>query len=599
MSTILSNSLFIITLLLLVVSNSYQSTNNSNLTTVTSFYYPQYECLKHTPVNQFYYPFMFTLDTPFYDYCKLPTIGNAPQDFYKDSQLISSLLDGSFSCVDFLCSNDKEWNLSNKTQLTTLGVMWNYCFYCNTEGRNSSSINSTSEIFREKLMLGQCDAFSIANSSLNFLENFNRVSNRHCNGDSYVERRHLPFLEYYFFQTDYFINSFARYRKNNFNEVYSDAKTYISKVKLQSILTFYFKDLFERSTLDSAPLNIPVSCWCDYGSSSKTIGFQCYDYYQGWQLLCTYRICVVIFTLLYGSCSLFYSLVLVVPRIVERISSFKQRNDIRLMETNCKKPLYFIRHFLDIVTQPPIFFTLSAFFGMLENCFRFLFNFSVFNGFFNSFYSGIFRSISIGLACCGYSALVISWAHVIDLAKRKTSSAPFSSQLSKLNVVILTICYIGMLISGIVSAIILIVVKNSSTGYIFLTVAVLIYLFTFVVGFAFYGIKILLSLRKTSDTSSIIEYRFTKFILLETVFFLIGWIVSLFMLVSYVFGFDSMGLFWGLNRNIFMDTMLNAVSILSCYITFNRNAFEMVYGKKFLSLCSCEKNNDTTSDNKQ
>ncbi|EFC47462.1 predicted protein [Naegleria gruberi] len=169
------------------------------------------------------------------------------------------------------------------------------------------------------------------------------------------------------------------------------------------------------------------------------------------------------------------------------------------------------------------------------------------------------------------------------MSKRKGTSQS-SNKLSKVNAIILSLFYIAMLLVGIITVIVFVVVKNYAPAWILLSAAVMIYLLTFVIGFAFYGVKILIQLR--GSKGSLLEYKFTKFILYETALFIIGWLVSLFMLTTYIFGYDSMTLFWGLNRNIFMDCSLNAVLILSSYITFNDTAFVLVYGKKALSIVS-------------
>lgn len=153
--------------------HSLTTSPSSSLTILNTFHYPKTECLNLVPVNQFYHPFLYTLDSDYYDFCDL--------NGFSNNTIPSELVDflPNFSCVDLFCSHDKVWDLMNSTQVTALGVFINHCLHCN---------NSQSEMFREYLLNNSCKSFSIVSevdhfslSSSKFIEKLNQVSYFHCN----------------------------------------------------------------------------------------------------------------------------------------------------------------------------------------------------------------------------------------------------------------------------------------------------------------------------------------------------------------------------------------------------------------------------------
>ncbi|KAF0974367.1 hypothetical protein FDP41_006399 [Naegleria fowleri] len=566
------------------------SNNKSSLVILNSISYPKHDCLRHAPINQPYYPFMFTIDTEYYDFCNLRDKTSLPPEFYVSGIVPES---GDFSCVNYLCRTENVWNLRNVTQRMNLGIIFNYCLRCN---------QSASELFRQALMNNSCPAFVIGASenstnlipSDRFMSKFNQISNIHCNGASPSSINNLALLDYNFFMSEYFMNRFARYRERVTGERQSNPQLTVSSVSLNPILTFYFKNYFDDnadlSTLN-APLDVPFICWCNYQSDKdKSFGFQCNDFFQNWQIYFTYRYSIWIFALIFSAIFVAQFLLVLVPRFGERIITFKQRLKIQGLSSSVpQKIVLFFRHFFDIVTQPPPFFTIAALLAFMENFMRILFNFKAANPFFRNYFSGVFRGLACGFTICGYSSLVISWSHVIDLSNRRaTTDSKQGTGLSKLNTIILSAFYFAMLIIVIVSVIVFGVTKQDSYAWILLSLCIVIYLFTFVLGFAFYGFRIMYKLRKTvGDTKKVMEYRFTKFMLAETGVFLAGCVISALMFVSYVFGFDIMNLFWGMARNTFMDSALTLVISVSSIITFNETAIEMVYGKRILEILTC------------
>ncbi|KAF0983254.1 hypothetical protein FDP41_010319 [Naegleria fowleri] len=589
---------------LFIQAESSESSSFRNETTTSSsfpvvmdhFIYPAQECLNLAPVNQFYYPFLYTYDTKYYDFCKMNDPQAVPSEIYKSGFITVEESDNSSSsssCVNILCSTDTRWDLTNQTQLTLLGVLFNHCLHCN---------NSNSEWFRQVLRNHSCPTFTTSASLINssqdedFVSKFTAISQYHCNHEtadsttsSNPQRmRHLGLFDYNILTSQYFRKTFLDYSKNNnlFNQTgtFGDANAALKSVSLSTLFNFYFHDLFDKmdsNELPSAPLNVPISCWCNYESENgKSFGFQCNDFYQNWQIMFAYRISTVIFAVLYAVVTLMLVLFITIPKTFERIVSFKKRADVSLESSTFKKMLLFVRHYFDIATQPPPFFAAAAFSGFVENFLRCLFNYNAFLPMLKSaYFPGFFRGLAAILIICGYSSLVVSWSHVIDLSKRTIEKR--GKGLSKFNMTILSIFYCAVIVVAFITVVVFLSVRNYAVAWIVLTFSVLIYLLTFVVGFTFYGVKIFFALRATAqEKKNFMEYRFTKFILFVTGIFFIGWFISLGMLVTYVFGYDALSLFLGISRNQFMDAGLNAVLIVSSYITFSDTCFEMTYGKK-------------------
>ncbi|KAG2377791.1 hypothetical protein C9374_008876 [Naegleria lovaniensis] len=557
-----------------------QSSMNVTTVVLDSFIYPSNECLNLAPINQFYYPFLYTYDTKYYDFCKINDRQSLPPEIYKNGIALFDDTVGnstmSSSCVNILCSTERRWDLTNQTQLASLGVLFNYCLHCN---------NTNSHTFREVLRNNSCPSFSTvaqnpSAQATDFVTKFTAISQHHCNHGT--TRAHLGLFDYNILTSQYFRKTFTDYSTQKLNQTIVSGDSALRSVSLSTLFNFYFNDLFaamDSNQLPSAPLNIPISCWCNYESENgKSFGFQCHDFYQSWQIIFAYRISTVLYAILYALVTVFLAFFIVIPRFVERIVTFKKRSEIGLETSKFKKFLYFVRHYFDIVTQPPILLTIATITGFLENVLRFAFNITAFMPVYKAYFPGIFRGLAAIFMICGYSSLVICWSHVIDLANRKAE--PNRRGLSKLNMIILSIFYSCVIVVGVISVIIFLAVKNYATAWILLSFAVLIYLFTFVIGFTFYGVKILFALRATAqEKKNFMEYRFTKFILAVTGLFFIGWLISLGMLVTYIFGYDVLSVFFGLARNQFMDAGLTAVTALSSYITFNDTCFEMTYGK--------------------
>jgi len=538
--------------LTMTIFSTVQAVNMSVLNKIS---YPKYECLTLPPVNQYYYPFMFAFDTDYYDICNVDSF---PID-------VGKILNTS-SCLDYLCPKENKWNLGNSTQRQAVSFVFNHCMYCN---------NSQAEDFREMLSNDSCPALSDFNLA--------QVMNFHCNGGWTEGGGNLPLLESSFFSSDYFLSEYRKWYVQNGTMV--DMATAIGNVTLQQLFKFYFRKYPDlRQAGLTAPLDVPFTCWCNYEQQSTSYGFQCGDFYQAYQVPFVYRYSVIFYFVFYSLLTVFILVLVLIPRCVERVKLYQERTDIALLSP-LKRDLMFIPHLFDIVIQPPIFFFLSGAAGFFENFFRFLFNFAAFEGFYNAYFPGVCRGICALFMVCGYSSLVISWSHVIDMSKMKQGTdnkGKRKNGLSVFNKTVLTIFYVGVIVVLFLSAVVYAATGSYGSAWIVLSSAVLFYLLTFGAGFAFYGVKIMISLRASAQNrkQQIMEYRFTKFILAQTTLFLLGWIVTLLALMTYILGFDGLSLFYGITRNVFIDASLSSVIFLSPYIMFNEDAFGMVYGKK-------------------
>ncbi|KAF0973748.1 hypothetical protein FDP41_007135 [Naegleria fowleri] len=545
--------------------------------------FPKLEILGLPPVNQYYYPTMYSVDTDYYDFCLLKKDTSQMKRAGGAKPLFTPF---EFSCVDYLCPIDTRFDFTNSTQRESLSFILNYCLYCN---------ETESQLFREALRDGNCDSMDFVNNmevsqefygSKNNSEVLSYLMDAHCNPDisSSNERRNLGLFNSMFFTSEHFKNSFYNYRhKKNSTITFN---TVLEDVILTDLFEYYFSDYLKKNVTEwHVPLNAPFTCWCEYSPQGEQVGFyafQCYDFYQSYQVPFVYRFAVVFFAVVYGTLFLALSFFILIPRFVERVRSFTKRSDLPLA-SNGKKVLMFFTHFFDILVQPPVFFWIATIAGFLENLFKFIFNFSSAYGLYSSYFSGIGRALTAVFMVCGYSALVVQWSHAIDLYNR--ASKDINGKLSIFNKVILIVFYCSVIITLIIAAIVFATISSYGYAWIVLTIAVLVFLVTFVVGFTFYGMKILLTLRKQSNRG-VFEYRFTKFILMTTGMFVFGWFVCFFTLLTYIFGADVLSVFYGITRNLFLDSCLCIVISVSSYITFTPDAFRMTYGKWFFEKLS-------------
>src|SRR3989338_7599577 len=153
---------------LLVVSSS--SADQQQQFTLSKLKFPQHECLGLPPVNQYYFPKMYTFNTPFVDYCKV-------------EESTASNID----CVNTLCSGSRVWDLTNGTQRDELDFTMNYCLYCG--GYQPS-------LFRSSIQT--CTNLNVINYTT-----LMSMLNTHCNGQSDTVKS-ISIFDSTFLTTDYF-----------------------------------------------------------------------------------------------------------------------------------------------------------------------------------------------------------------------------------------------------------------------------------------------------------------------------------------------------------------------------------------------------------
>ncbi|KAG2370825.1 hypothetical protein C9374_013417 [Naegleria lovaniensis] len=571
----------------------------SSIPILNSVLYPAEECLTLPPVNYFYYPLLFTLDTSYMDFCSnLSLSEHIISNFQNNKQS-----DQPFTtCSDLLCSNSTIiLDLTNTTQVESLGQVMNFCLYCN---------HSSSDAFRNLLWNGQCQTFTSLHSlqNGNFGPQFVNMMNLHCNGDRNtqltVPSQHLPIFDVTFFKTEYFKRQFSKYQLQSHSTNEFETASPLKRTTLQSLLNFYFGSVMTQENISSTniPFDIPVTCWCHYNDpSSHSFGFQCNDFYHNFLIPYSFRYSPLISAVVFILIFFIHLFTIQIPRFYERIYTFKHKIIREVVDKSIfMKMNITIQHFLDIVVQAPVCFSLSLLSGFLENMFRFLFNFSFMFDFYQGYLAGLFRALSGVLVVCGFSSLVISWSHAIDVSNHMRQDK--SNALSIFNKTILSIFYAAVVLVLITSGIVFAVVSDYGYAWSILALSVMIYIFTYGFGFLFYGIRIYFRLRKANNKGGLFEYRFTKFMLGLSIWFFYGWICTMLSMITYIFGFDVLSLFFGMTRNIFLDSSLILVTILSSYITFNKEAFVKSYGKKaFYVLCFWElfSNNSTNEKSRE
>ncbi|KAF0980371.1 hypothetical protein FDP41_013585 [Naegleria fowleri] len=572
--------------------NNDMINNPSSMPILNSVLYPTEECLTLPPVNHYYFPFLFTLDTSYLDFCSIPP--SSSSWIHDEETLYNNALqqEESFSCSDLLCSNQTRLiDLTNTTQIASLGHVMNFCLYCN---------HSSLDAFRKLLMNGQCQTFS-SSSRQNFGSQFYNILNAHCGASTIMNEQsgnnlqHLPLFDVNFLQTEYFKRQFSKYQYQ-FNQTLLELKENpLKRATLKSLLNYYFgpfMNTFNKTSFQdmNIPFDIPVTCWCHYKKdpSSQSFGFQCNDFYHVFLIPYSYRISPFILGCVFIIIFLFHLYTIQIPKFHERIFTFKQKIHRDMMDKSIGMKIYIsLKHFLDISVQVPVFFSLSTLCGFIENMFRFLCNFSFMFDFYQGYLAGLFRALCCVLVVCGFSALVISWSHAIDVSNQLGQEK--SNSLSIVNKTVLSIFYGAVIVVIITSGIIFAVVSDYGYAWAVMAISVLIYILTFGFGFFFYGLRIYYRLRKANNKGGLFEYRFTKFMLGLAVVFFYGWLCTMLSMITYAFGFDVLSLFFGLTRNIFLDTSLIMVTIVSSYITFNKEAYVRSYGEKaFYVLCFWE-----------
>ncbi|EFC38117.1 predicted protein [Naegleria gruberi] len=561
-------SRFALTLVLLIISllisDSYSSTSQTfetqhlgQLPQLDHVLVAVDEVMRLPPVSQSYFPRLFSLDSTIFEYCST----NA--SFSQRFQLL-----GEFdinSCSDLLCNkmNQVLLNLTNIEQLDQVDSAVNACLYC----KHMENRGEFVEIYNN----GTC--FDV-NQIFSEIE-FTMVLKRQCNtGEEMVD---LPLFDYEMLTTPFFVGKLGDYKKSR-NETVNTK--YVSLYEMFS----FFNSISREDLADlkrQGPFHLPVLCWCNYQNpNSLSFAFYCNDAYHLFFIPLSYRAVQWIFFIIFEGLFMFIVWAILLPRLIERIKKFRQMamRDISFsgaaLFSKFRKTM---KHFFDIVMHPPIMLSMSCLCGGLENLFRFVFNFSQTKDFNDRYFSGLFRGISAVFVVCAYSSLVISWSHVIDISTRKDQG---SKGLSKLNKAILIAFYLGVILVLIISGIVYATVSDYGYAWIVLGASVPLFLLTFVIGFMFYGFKIFLTLRKRDSNAGILEYRFTKFILLVSILSIGVLIVCFLNLFTFILGYDILGLFWGITRNIFLDTSLITLISSCTYITLNEESFRIMYGDR-------------------
>ncbi|KAL9651632.1 hypothetical protein ABK040_001577 [Willaertia magna] len=541
----------------------------NNILKTNELIYTLQDVINIPPINQFYYAILPSFDSPTINLCHFSN--------------------KSLSCFDYFCKNNYYnennnsigtlFNFENETIRNEFRYYFNYCIFCN---------NSESKEFLDKINNLQCEE----NLSKNIINNFLINSYRHCNGNDILNNnynnnsiinlnniKHLPILESNFFNTIYFTRKIKK-----------------TKFTIKEIMNTY---QFTISLNENPPFDIPIMCFCEYQLEKSYLSFQCHDYNSDFQLITCYRVLPFFFVIFFLIIFILNFILIIIPKYYERFYSLKKLPEFTIEKVNgLKFFIKIIKHFSEINSQPCIWFAFGSFFGFLENLIRIFFNFSFSYESYKNYFPGIFRGLSAMTIVCGYSSLVVLWSHVIDLSNRRgketnnnNSTANNSNRLSKFNLIILIILYFLVLLFFIITLIIFAATKQM-ISWIVVCVGILIYLITFVFGFGFYGIKILITLRSVKNDKNIYEYKFTKFILAETVIFIIGWIITLLSCITYAFGHDIMGIAFAINRNAFLDTIILIIIGLSLYIMFNRNYFKKFYVEKWNCCTTTSKEED-------
>ena len=587
-------------------NNNYSTMNSSTLITILNqVLFPRNEVMDLEPVNQFYYPMLFPFDVQYDDFCQVQNFQSKESSF----------------CREYLCESSSLsiWDLRNKSQIMELGSTINYCLYCN---------QSQSNEFRRALQHGECQLFT--------MNEFTLWSQVHCNNVPYSKNsqdpdgnvlenyilinRHLGIFDFNFLFTPYFQKNFLKYRRmENESLTLGDA---LKEVKLEQLFQFYFSkyvnplkslefswniistqqsihfSLHQSSDLVTPPLDVPFTCWCNYQNPNEQyFAFQCDDFYQKFLFHLTHRYFHIVFCITFAILAIMISFLILYPKAHDMISitldmhlndgGFIQVRKFNKFYLFGKRLLGVMSALSSISVQSPTFFVAACCCGFLENFFKFIFNFSALAYFHTVYFKGFFRAMCCVFIICGYSSLVISWSHLVST--RQAITNPASASLSIFHKSILGLFYGSTVIVMVLSGILYVVTSNISYAWISLASAGLFYLLSFVAGFAISGLKILYRLRQLRKTVRTFEYRFTKLMLLLTLTLVSGWIIALLTLFTYMFGFDSASLFYGITRNVWLDCGMISVTLAFTYMTFNVELLKKAYRNSKLCLFSHKK----------
>ncbi|KAL9649369.1 hypothetical protein ABK040_016196 [Willaertia magna] len=526
----------------LTTQSSLKTTNNYFLPILSEVWIPISECLTLPPINTFYLSTLYTYDSTKVNIC----------NFTK-----------SIDCNEFMCFNNQRFNFENETVRNFVVDTFNYCLYCK---------NSNTEIFRENYENGTCNNLK----HFSYYQ-FNYITLKHCNNDL-NKIRHIPLTDEVFFNSIYFTRKISNFNEENRSNFKNNNMT------IEEVFHVYSSSFTNFTIDDEGPFDIPFECLCNYFTVNNTnddyVSYQCSDFYSSYQIPFSYRYFIIIVMIFFTILFFVTLFVVSIPRCYERFKTFKQLPELKIASNRLPYKIYlFFNHFTNIVMHPTAHLLCCCVCEFLENFLRFLFNFEFALGFYKVYFAGIFRAIAVLFLVCGYSSLVITWSHVVDLSNRRMKGDT-TSKLSKYNLSILVIFYILVVIVIIIAIAVFIALKEYSYALIVVCLAVLFYLLTFVLGFAFYGIKIFISLRTTQKKSGLGEYRFTKFILAETFIFFLTWLLTVFVAFTYILGNDVLGVFFSLTRNQFVDIALFIICVLSVYILYSKNLFIELYGEK-------------------
>jgi hypothetical protein len=189
---------------------------------------------------------------------------------------------------------------------------------------------------------------------------------------------------------------------------------------------------------------------------------------------------------------------------------------------------------------------------------------------------GFFRLLGIALLLCGFSCLLVLWTNICSEKDVNTYSGlnmksglillGFYSLLS----VAATITYLLFLYAG------------NEVAFSVMGFFVLIYVILFPVSFLFYGIRLYRNLtRYKLDQEKIPMAKqkidFTKYMLVNIVFFFISFIVCTLVTIGYIIGWDYMGVWLGLARNFFLDICATFLYLSLTYMSIDQSLVDKAY----------------------
>lgn len=323
--------------------------------------------------------------------------------------------------------------------------------------------------------------------------------------------------------------------------------------------------------------------------SSQKYAYRCFDAYYNFFIPFRYDAMPIMAVIAFLIVLILISIGIIIPRVVKMFKLFmKPRSEfLSSDEVICGMPRrlarLFVLLFCDVRTYNVTFLLLTCLMGVISNfILSFRHSYPLFKTYPFNNPAGVFRVLMFLSTIACYAGLVTQWLHVTDRLYAGKQSRIMSKKLYALmfTVHIINICM--FIFSGILS----LALGSSRYVFLLLSIAYTIWGIIFIGLFIFAGIRLYRRLRKSTISSNnqtnskFTQYRFTKFLIVISVWILILVITSLLSIPLFVGGSDI----YSLPLSFMQTPWYEFIGLCTLVIL----ALNMINGNEFKSTYLCK-----------